>query len=197
MSVSDLRLPRDPTPLPDPGDSGGQRILRAAVAVVARPAPAGHELLLIKRAAAHGDPWSGHMAFPGGKIETGDRHLLDTARRETREETGLSLPDRPPRWIGRLPGVSPRGAKLLPPLEVTPFVFHVETPAEAHVASPEVDSVHWIPLDHLVDPDRRGEYHLRIGDGGASRRFPAIDVVGEQVWGLTYRILEELFARLP
>jgi 8-oxo-dGTP pyrophosphatase MutT (NUDIX family) len=49
------------------------------------------KLLFIKRADAVGDPWSGHMAFPGGRYEVGDQSLLETAVRETREETAIDI----------------------------------------------------------------------------------------------------------
>ena len=39
------------------------------------------ELLMIKRAEAEGDPWSGHIACPGGRMEPGDRDLAVTAVR--------------------------------------------------------------------------------------------------------------------
>ena len=46
----------------------GEHPLRAAVALVLRPGDAGElELLLIKRADYEGDPWSGHVALPGGR----------------------------------------------------------------------------------------------------------------------------------
>jgi 8-oxo-dGTP pyrophosphatase MutT (NUDIX family) len=189
-----LGLPEDPGPEPDAPPLGTEGFMHAAVSVVTRRALDGPQLLLIKRAAAAHDPWSGHMAFPGGKHEAGDRHLLDTARRETREETGLILPDAPPEWIGRLPGVAPRGATLLPPLVVTPFLFRVGSEADARVASPEVELVHWVPLADLADPAREGSYRLPVG--GAFRSFKSIDVGGEQIWGLTWRVLDSLMDAL-
>lgn len=189
-----LDLPRDPGPDDEVPPLGTDGFLHAAVSVVTRPAAPGPELLLIKRAAVDRDPWSGHMAFPGGKHEARDRHLLDTAVRETREETGLVLPDAPPEWVGRLPGVSPRGAPLLPPLSVTPFLFRVAADAEARVASREVERVHWVPLAELASPEREGSYRFPIGD--AVRSFPSIDILGEQVWGLTWRVLDALMDAL-
>ncbi|MCA9639821.1 MAG: NUDIX domain-containing protein, partial [Myxococcales bacterium] len=63
----------------------------AAVAAVLRPTDADTEVLLIRRAEHEGDPWSGHMAFPGGRHDPTDPDLLTTARRETLEEVGLDL----------------------------------------------------------------------------------------------------------
>jgi len=185
-----LDLPEDPGPEAQAPPLGTDGFMHAAVSVVARAARNGPEVLLIKRAVVDRDPWSGHIAFPGGKHEADDRHLLDTARRETREETGLVLPETPPQWVGRLPGVTPRGAGLLPPLVVTPFLFRVGPDADARVASREVEQVHWVPLRQLADPDREGTYRFPIGN--AVRSFPSIDVLDAQVWGLTWRILDGL-----
>ena len=59
----------------------------AAVALVlaANPAPS---ILLIRRAERPGDPWSGHMALPGGYSATEDGHLEVTAARDLNEDCG-------------------------------------------------------------------------------------------------------------
>ena len=62
----------------------------AAVAAILRPGPQ-PEMLFILRASKDGDPWSGHMAFPGGHRESSDASLRATAERETWEEIGLDL----------------------------------------------------------------------------------------------------------
>ncbi len=62
----------------------------AAVAMVFSPRLDGAmELLMIRRASAPDDPWSGHMAFPGGHQDPEDDTPLDTALRETQEEINL------------------------------------------------------------------------------------------------------------
>lgn len=167
-----LRAPR--TPL----------IKEAAVALVLREAPA-PELLLIHRAEKPGDPWSGHMALPGGRREAEDPDLLGTALRETEEETGIPLA-RIGRVWGPLDEVSP-GTRRLPPIVIAPFVVLV--PAETHaVPNPdEVQSAWWVPLEALQDADAVGEILIELE--GGERAFPTIRWREQDIWGLTLRIL--------
>jgi 8-oxo-dGTP pyrophosphatase MutT (NUDIX family) len=158
---------------------------RAAVAVVASdgPEPA---LLFIRRRERVDDPWSGQMAFPGGFHTTPDESSLDAARRETLEETGLSLADA--RVLGRLDDLHPR-TPFLPPIVITPYVFAV--PRRAPVApGAEADEAFWIPLRDLFADAHRGVYDLRLPDG--AHRFPAIRIGPHIIWGLTERILAQL-----
>ncbi|HET9948533.1 MAG TPA: CoA pyrophosphatase [Longimicrobiales bacterium] len=160
--------------------------LRASVALVLR-ARDPLEVLLIKRALSERDPWSGHMALPGGRRDSADADLRATALRETLEETGVDLA-REGRPLGRLADVSPSSPRL-PRLSISPFVFAVGEDVQAEVASGEVERVYWVPLDALRAPENRGV--VRIPLPGGARGFPSFRVHGEHVWGLTYRILEQ------
>ena len=71
--------------------SVGEDTRQAAVAVILRDSGEHTEVLFILRATKQGDPWSGHMAFPGGHWEDQDKSLRETAARETMEEIGLDL----------------------------------------------------------------------------------------------------------
>ena len=65
---------------------------RSAVAIVIDQATTEKaSLLLIKRADNERDPWSGHMAFPGGRYEPGDKNGLAIAKREMQEEVGFDI----------------------------------------------------------------------------------------------------------
>lgn len=166
--------------------------LEAAVALVIR-ARDHLELLLIKRARSERDPWSGHMALPGGRRDPDDATLRQTAVRETLEETGLDLAASGVH-LGRLDEVAP-GSVRLPKLTIAPFVYGAPASAEAFVASREVEAVHWIPLDELRAPATHGEVEIPLP--GGARTFPCYRVVGEIVWGLTYRILDQFLTLYP
>ena len=166
--------------------------LQAAVALVLRAGP-GLDLLLIKRATSERDPWSGHMALPGGRRDASDADLIETARRETREETGVDL-SRNASALGKLEDVAPSSLRL-PRLTIAPFVFGVSADTRAYVASDEVEQVHWVPLEELRAPETVSTVEIPLPGGPSS--FPCYLVAGEVVWGLTFRILEQFLRVYP
>src|SRR5690606_13503153 len=122
------------------------QLREAAVALVLRPRES-LELLLIRRAELPGDPWSGHVALPGGRRSGADGDLLTTACRETEEEVGIPL-QKVGTFIGALDEVAP-SSPLLPPIVVAPFVLAVP-PATAATPDPrEVQAALWVPVDAL------------------------------------------------
>ncbi|MEO8089290.1 MAG: CoA pyrophosphatase [Gemmatimonadales bacterium] len=156
-------------------------LIWAAVAVLIAPDP--DAILLIRRADRQGDPWSGHMALPGGRREPGDPDLLATVIRETREEVGIEL-DRG-QLLGRLDDVVPRNP-VLPPIAVRPFAFLL--PARPSlILNHEVAGTQWVTLEDLLEP---GGYHRATLDiAGQMRDVPAYRIADAIVWGMTERIL--------
>jgi 8-oxo-dGTP pyrophosphatase MutT (NUDIX family) len=174
--------------LEEPTEEGRRR---AAVLLLLRESDAGCvELLLIKRADNPRDPWSGHMALPGGRWDPSDPSLAATAVRETWEEVGIEVPLE--RVVGRLERLSPRNP-LLPPVDITPFVALVP---ETHDVRPnhEVAAHFWIPLDELRATGSSAVYALEVL--GEHRHWPAYPYREHLIWGLTERILSEFLALL-
>jgi 8-oxo-dGTP pyrophosphatase MutT (NUDIX family) len=170
---------------------GGTEEERAAVAVIVRqPEEGAPEILFIERAVREGDPWSGQMAFPGGRRDAADPDLRATAVRETHEEVGLSLGEP----IGRLDDV--RGRRRTPAatrpseLIVSPFVFGIDEEPPLR-PGPEVRDTVWIAIPQLLD--LRSAAWLRLEREGERLELPAIRHRGRTIWGLTYRILGGFF----
>lgn len=168
---------------------------RAAVAAIFRELPHGEgaELFFIQRAEREGDPWSGHIAFPGGRREARDATLLDTAIRETREEVGLALSRA--ELLARLPDVPAFTRGKRGTLIVTPYVFGTRADV---VATPnhEVASMLWVPFGKLARGEGKGTFHWAWD--GKELELPCIRFApGQQVlWGMTYRMFETLLEAL-
>jgi len=163
---------------------------QAAVAMVLRDAGPLPEVLFIERASQPGDPWSGHMAFPGGRIDPGDPDLRAAAERETLEEVGLVLANA--ERLGRLDDVHGHHAAGVASLVISAFVYRTEG-EQPLVPNHEVREAFWFPVASLLEPARFVEHPVRRAQ---SVGFPGI-LVGEPdrhvVWGLTYRFLESFF----
>jgi 8-oxo-dGTP pyrophosphatase MutT (NUDIX family) len=159
--------------------------LRAAVALVLRPGDGGGlELLLIKRAEYEGDPWSGHVALPGGRHEPDDLSLEQTAVRETWEETAIDIA-RDGAILGALDEVSPRTPTVRRVI-VRPYVAAV-VPDVAIVESPEVAAAFWVPLAALRET--AAWITAEVVAHGQPLSVPAFTHGEYVVWGLTERIL--------
>jgi 8-oxo-dGTP pyrophosphatase MutT (NUDIX family) len=162
---------------------------RAAVAILLRDGASGIELLFIHRADHPDDPWSGHMAFPGGRAEDGEAPLA-TAIRESEEEVGIDL-----RRAELLGGLDELQAVRRIPLDlaIAPYVFRVSEDAVAH-PSAEVRGVCWYPLPDLL----AGRYLSTFDytETGNVLRFPCLRIEDKVIWGLTYRMFSELAMRL-
>ncbi|MBI3735696.1 CoA pyrophosphatase [Candidatus Sumerlaeota bacterium] len=161
---------------------------RAAVAIILRESPdaSGIQTLFLKRAEHPLDPWSGHMAFPGGHQDEADESLEAAARREAFEEVGISLD--PAMNIGRLSDI--HGGRLRETgMTVSPFVYTYSGPADL-VLSDEVADTVWVPLSHLADPASIKPYVYHLDP--LKRNFPSIRFGPFSIWGMTYRMVGDL-----
>lgn len=178
-----------PEPVVLPPDAADRR---AAVTLLLTPEPEipeQIEALFAMRAEVEGDPWSGNVALPGGREDPGDADLLDTARREMREETAVDLPRSA--FVGRLDDLHPR-ATHLPSIVVSPFVAWL---AERPVVNEnyELAGHVWIPLADLTAPDRRSSFVRQTPE---PRVFETIEYAGARVWGLTLAIVDDFLRRI-
>ena len=148
------------------------------------------EIVFIERAQVLSDPWSGHIAFPGGRCEPGDQLPLNTAVRETEEEIGVDLSVG--RLLGRLDDLTGRRSHHL---VVSCFVFMMSSVGPFR-QNHEVADVFTLPISRLLETKRQTEVQYEAWQGQV---FPAIRLSDHEepiVWGLTYRFLENFFTLL-
>ncbi|MEM8925911.1 MAG: CoA pyrophosphatase [Actinomycetota bacterium] len=172
------------------GDATTSDRRRAAVAAVFAPGAEGTELLFIQRATVDRDPWSGQMAFPGGRVEAGDADTIATAVRETGEELGLDIGGA--LHLGPLADVD-GGRGTDRSIVVSAHCFWLDRPQPLH-PNYEVAAGLWLPFDQLLDRRRYIDYLYPP----AGARFPGIqlDEPSQVIWGLTLRLLADLMERL-
>lgn len=164
---------------------------RAAVTLILRPDLTGSaSLLFIQRSEHEDDPWSGHMALPGGHRSRDDASLLATAIRETREETSLQL--REEEILGPLDDVHPL-SRQLPSIAITPFVaWHLGTHRVR--GNREIRDHVWVTLDTLLSAARRST--LSLTRENRTVIFPTIEYRGYTIWGLTFEIVSSFLGLL-
>jgi len=150
----------------------------AAVAIILNFKGGEASILLVKRSTSVSDPWSGDMAFPGGKKHSSDKALRDTVFRETMEETGIDLNNCI--FLGMM---SDFESNIKKRMLVQPFVFLCETQPDV-VLNEELCSFFWIPIKELEEG--------RCWANVRGSEVQGFKVRGEVIWGLTYRMIENL-----
>jgi 8-oxo-dGTP pyrophosphatase MutT (NUDIX family) len=168
--------------------------LLAPTSLQPKPSALEHlQILFIERAVREGDPWSGHMALPGGRIDPTDPDPLAAAIREVAEEVGVALA--PTQLLGELDDVGPRqraeSLKSGRPMCVRPFVFGL-TDTPPLTLSDEVASALWVPLTDLVGCACTTDVEY----SGSTLRVPAYRCGPHTVWGLTHSVIAGLLETL-
>lgn len=161
---------------------------KAAVAVILRERAGAAEALFMRRAESPTDRWSGQMAFPGGRREPSDTGLVHTARRETLEEVGVNLEAPHAELVGPMKAiktVTPTTSLVVQPIG---FVLKRDQPTTLGY---EASEALWIKLGPLGLGNHSTTHEWTYQQRAIS--FPAYDVNGRIIWGLTYRMLQPLF----
>jgi 8-oxo-dGTP pyrophosphatase MutT (NUDIX family) len=129
---------------------------------------------------------AGEISFPGGRRDSPDESLLETALREADEEIALD------RGTVEILGALPPVSTMVTGYNVHPFVGLLE-PEPALVANPaEVAAVLLLHLDEL----QAGYAMRRLIRRGVPIRTATYEVGDHLIWGATARILRSLFERL-
>ena len=161
----------------------------AAVAMILQPRENDLHLLFIHRAHHPQDPWSGHMAFPGGRKNHGDADLRKTVHRETKEEVGIDL-DLHGEYLGRMAELQAMSRGRPIDMTIEPFVYLVSSGVETKPDPMEVQDTIWVPLEFLQRDQVDSRAHRPMPDG-KTIDVPALVYGGKTIWGLTYQMLQE------
>ena len=151
----------------------------AAVVVLLKATNQDIQVLLVKRAEIATDPWSGQTALPGGKRSPKDRNMKETVVRETKEETGIDLLD----GCHFLGIMEPMNLTNKPEMTVLPFVSLLDSNMDIRL-NEELTEYFWLSLRNLNN--KKGTAKFGRGE------FPAYNLDGKTIWGLTYNIIQKL-----
>ncbi len=146
------------------------------IPVIARPIPT----ILFTRRTEHLAKHSGQISFPGGRSEAADQTPVETALRETMEETGIA------HSFVSIAGFLPRyrtgtGFDIAPVVGVVAPGFTL-TPDAAEVAE-----IFEVPLAFFLDPANAREGSREMA--GKPRRFHVFEPSGHYIWGITAALL--------
>jgi 8-oxo-dGTP pyrophosphatase MutT (NUDIX family) len=177
-----LLAERDPVKLTIDGD-----FVHAAVMMILKEERDGFSMLFIKRPDSERDAFSGHVAFPGGKMKESDPGKLGTAVRETHEEIGVDIA-RSGRVIGELDDVNPNNPRANTYI-VTPYLSVLKEEIALRPSAHEVEAVLWVPVSHLKD-ERNFKLRLRDTGRGVTEDY-AYSFEQYIIWGMTGRILRQ------
>lgn len=162
----------------------------AAVAMILNQGEHDLEILFIQRAAHDLDPWSGHIAFPGGKLEEGESEC-QAACRETFEEIGVNLNQG--RYLGRLADIV--GANL--PVRVSCCLFGVQKDKFQPTLNEEVCDLFWVTLSALQDQTRHHQSSVAFGEKNFEVPSIRLPVDNKPVlWGITYRLVMQFMSTI-
>ena len=166
---------------------------RAAVCIIIDDRPKlGCSLLMIQRAIHESDPWSGQMAFPGGKNDFDDTHITHTALREIEEE--LAIPEKHLIRFGRLSDVLARPYNInQKPMVISPLLFQSIKKLK-YKPNHEVAEVIWVPLSFFQDNKNRQT--MVWEKNGVDIQMPSYEYEGKKIWGLSLLMIDELVQEL-
>jgi len=157
----------------------------SAVAIVCFPENDSVKFILLQRPHYEGYH-SAQMSFPGGKWESSDANLDETARRETKEEIGVDL--LPKHLLGEL-------SEMYIPVSgftIAPFVYYLDEKPTIIPDPREVESVHCIAFEDLLSEEIVKTTEMTIVEGFKKRMVPYYELHDKIVWGATAIILSEL-----
>jgi 8-oxo-dGTP pyrophosphatase MutT (NUDIX family) len=144
----------------------------------------GLQTLLVQRAEREGDPWSGQIGLPGGRVKQGNETPRAALHREVEEEVGIKLEE-----VGTELGKLPIGHPMRRTgLRVQPWVYGLRIKPPVNIGHEEIAGSFWVNLAELPAKKKMSEITIR----NEPWNVESFVVQGKIVWGFTYRVLTEL-----
>ena len=122
----------------------------------------------------------GQISFPGGKYDTMDESLINTALRETREEIGASLGNI--EIFGSL-----QSHETITGFRIFPFLGIIPSHESLVKNIDEVDEIFEVPLSFILKKKKFSTHYLEIKN--TKRNYLAVPYGPYYIWGATARIL--------
>ncbi|MPW35675.1 CoA pyrophosphatase [Vibrio sp. B1Z05] len=164
-----------------------QDVLRpAAVLIGLVERKNGLHVVFTKRA-AHLKHHPGQVSFPGGKYESSDKLLLNTAVRETTEEVGI--PSHMIEIIGTLPSLP-----TISQFSVTPYLAWIDASYQPKIDANEVAEVFEVPADFLFSPINLVNFHFQLKT--VTHKVFAMPYQKHFIWGVTAQIIDAMQRQL-
>ena len=132
----------------------------------------------------------GQIAFPGGKHDPEDETMLDTALREVREELGLIVARND--VLAELPMEQTRTTGY----RVFPFLARIAVPDRWQIAEREIAAIVDVKLTDLTRRDAHDKMIGRFPTWEKAQQVSFYRIGEHRLWGLSYRILQPVLARL-
>jgi len=151
------------------------------------PLKAAAVLIILHEIENHLSSHAGQISFPGGRFETVDQHLLDTAFRETEEEIGL-----PREHLDVISQLDEH--PTLTGYRIFPYIAFATDLPKLVIDKAEVDEIFNVPLPYLVNSDNQqletALYKNKYYD------YYKINWQNKIIWGATARMIVELSGHL-
>ncbi|MDP4679101.1 MAG: CoA pyrophosphatase, partial [Cyclobacteriaceae bacterium] len=127
---------------------------------------------------------SGQISLPGGKKETHDSNIIQTALRETNEEIGVARSDM--KVLGNLSELYIQASNF----RVLPVIGYVDSKPVFVEDSREVVDLFHVDIQELLNPKIRVAKQMKASNS-LELNVPYFDIQGQMVWGATAMILSE------
>ncbi len=165
--------------------SGDGDYVEAVVAILLWDEPRiGLQTLLVQRVEREGDPWSGQIGLPGGRVRQGVESPRTALHREVEEEVGIKLEE-----VGvELGKLSVSQPMRRTGMRVQPWVYGLRIKPKVSIGPAEIADSFWVNLAELPSKKKMSEITIRSQPWSVE----SFAVEGKTVWGFTYRVLTEL-----